>query len=216
MDINSIKQNMLVAGKGLAIFAIVASALVAITFEITKNRIAENEKQALLKSLFVLVPPEQHDNDMYVDNVQLDVPELNYRNKAITVYRARKDDKPVAAIFNVTAPDGYSGPIKLLIAIDSNQQVIGVRAITHKETPGLGDAIDIEKSDWIRTFEGKSLSNPMKKQWRVKKDGGVFDQLTGATITPRAIVNTTLKTLQYFNQHSQQVFAKLEGTEHVE
>ncbi len=211
MDIKLLKQNMLAAGKALAIFAVVASALVALTYQITKNQIAANERESLLKSLHVLVDKDQHDNDMYVDNITLSVPKLNYRDNPITIYRARQNGKPVAAIFNVTSPKGYSGPIKLLIAIDNNDTVIGVRVISHKETPGLGDAIDIEKSDWIRVFEGRSLSNPTEKGWRVKKDGGEFDQITSATITPRAIVKTTLQTLQYYTAHKQQVFAKSQG-----
>lgn len=211
MDTHSIKQHMLAAGKALAIFAIVASALVGITYQVTKDQIDANERASLLRSLHVLVPPEQHDNDLYADTIILDAPELNYRKQPITVYRARKNNTPVAAIFNVTAPDGYGGPIKLLIAIDREGTVLGVRVISHKETPGLGDAIDIEKSDWITTFEGRTLSNPKEKQWRVKKDGGVFDQFTGATITPRAIVKSVRKTLNYFTENKTKVFAKSQG-----
>jgi len=211
MDINSAKKNMLVAGKALAIFAIVATALVGITFQMTKSKIAENERAFLLKSLHVLVPPDWHDNDIFVDKVDLDSQELNYRDSPVTVYRARKNGTNVAAIFNVSAPDGYSGPIKLLVAISDQAQIIGVRAITHKETPGLGDAIDIEKSDWIKTFDRRTLSDPIEKHWRVKKDGGVFDQLTGATITPRAIVKTTHDTLRYFIENKSLVFAKSRG-----
>lgn len=214
MDTTKIKDNMLLAGKILAIFAVIASAMVAITYQATKNKIAANEREALLKSLYVLVPQEQHDNDMYTDNVQINIPNLDYRKNPVTIYRARKANNPIAAIFNVTAPDGYSGPIKMLVAIDIEDTLIGVRVITHKETPGLGDAIDIEKSDWIRTFAGRSLSNPKEKQWRVKKDGGVFDQLTGATITPRAIVKTSLQTLKYFVKHKQQIFAQEQGAQH--
>jgi len=206
IDTNVLKKNMLEAGKSLALFAVVASALVAITYLMTKSTIAENEKQSLLKSLHVLVPDDIHDNDLFSDNISINVPELNYRNHPITIYRARMNNEPVAAIFSVTAPDGYSGAIKMLVAIKMDESIAGVRVVSHKETPGLGDAIDIEKSDWIRIFEQRSLSNPIEKQWRVKKDGGQFDQLTGATITPRAIVKMTKKSLLYFVKHKQQVF----------
>ncbi len=217
MDMNdSLKHNMLAAGKSLAIFAIIASALVGITFELTKNKIADNERLALLKNLHQLVTPDMHDNDLYRDKTSLSIPQLNYRGTPVVVYRARKNNRPVAAIFNVIAPDGYSGPIKLLVAIRANGSLIGVRAISHKETPGLGDGIDIEKSDWIRIFDNRNLSNPEEKRWHVKKDGGDFDQLTGATITPRAVVKMVYKTLKYYTRHQAEVFAPLEGEQHVQ
>ncbi len=199
-------QRVKEAGKALAIFAMISGALVAITFALTETRIIENERQALLKNLHELVPKALHDNDMYVDNLSLDAPTLNYRGKPVTVYRARMAGQPAYAIFSVIAPDGYSGAIKLLVAINANESLAGVRVVTHKETPGLGDAIEIDRSDWIRQFDNKSLINPERKHWSVKKDGGQFDQLTGATITPRAIVNITKKTLAYFVTHKTTVF----------
>jgi len=203
---NSILKNVWNAGKALAVFAMVASGLVALTFLLTEDQIAENERQALLQSLHQLVPQKLHDNDLYTDNVTIDSPTLNYRGKPITIYRARMDNKPVSAIFSVIAPDGYSGAIKLLIAINHDETIAGVRVISHKETPGLGDAIDIQKSDWIKIFDNKSLNNPKLSNWRVKKDGGYFDQLTGATITPRAIVKISKKTLEYFSKNKLNVF----------
>lgn len=211
MATNNAKQNMLAAGKVLTGFAAIASALVGLTFFLTEDRIAENEREALLKSLHVLLPPEAHDNDIYTDTISLNDKTLSYRNKPFTVYRARKHNKNIAAIFNVTAPDGYSGPIKMLVAINNSGKILGVRAISHRETPGLGDAIDIEKSNWIKNFDGRTLSNPGEKKWKVKKDGGAFDQLTGATITPRAVVKTTYNTLKYFSKHKTAIFAKSGG-----
>jgi len=206
MESNNISQSILRAGKALAAFAIVSSALVAITFSLTKDKIIENEKEALLKSLNQLIPQNDYDNNLHSDNILIDAPTLNHRNKKITVYRARKNNQPVAAIFSVIAPDGYNGAIKLLIAINYDETLAGVRVIKHKETPGLGDAIDIQKSSWISQFDNKSLVQPVSKNWRVKKDGGSFDQLTGATITPRAIVKITKKTLSYFGTHKSNVF----------
>jgi len=203
---NTILQNIWKAGKALAVFAMVSSGLVALTFLLTEDQIAENERQALLHNLHELVPPHLHDNDLYTDNITIDAPTLNYRGKAITIYRARMENKPKSAIFSVIAPDGYSGAIKLLVAINHDETVAGVRVVSHKETPGLGDAIDIQKSDWIRIFDNKSLSNPKLNDWRVKKDGGYFDQLTGATITPRAIVKMSKKTLEYFSKNKIAVF----------
>ena len=202
----NILKNMLLAGKSLGLFAIVTTAIVAFTFFSTKSQIAENERLALLKSLHEVIHADRHDNDLYEDTLLLDAPSLNYRNKPITVYRARLNSSPSAAIFSVTAPDGYTGAIKLLVAINVDNTIAGVRVISHKETPGLGDAIDIEKSNWITNFDNHSLSNPLPDQRRVKKDGGVFDQMTGATITPRAIVKMTKKTLQYFQSHHDIVF----------
>ena len=207
-DKSTIINNMKLAGKSLGLFAVISTAIVALAFFTTKERIAENERQALLNSLHELVPENRHDNDIYLDTLSINENSLNYRNKPVTVYRARKNDQPIAAIFNVVAPDGYTGAIKMLVAINADDTVAGVRVISHKETPGLGDAIDIEKSDWVTNFDGRSLSNPEEKQWRVKKDGGDFDQLTGATITPRAIVKMVKKTLKYFRENRASVFAK--------
>lgn len=200
-------RNILIAGKGLAIFAMVAGGLVALTFLLTEDKIIENERLALLHNLHELVPEKLHDNDLYTDNILINSPELNYRGKNITVYRARMKNEPVSAIFSVIAPDGYSGAIKLLVAIHFNGSIAGIRVVSHKETPGLGDAIDIQKSDWIRIFDNKSFTNLKQSDWRVKKDGGYFDQLTGATITPRAIVKITKKTLNYFIENKNSVFA---------
>jgi len=199
---------MLRAGKTLGVFAVITTAIVAITYAITESQIIENERQALLKSLHELIPENRHDNDLYTDTKTLDIAALNFRGKPVTVYRARTNNQATAAIFSVTAPDGYTGAINLLIAINADDTLAGVRVVSHKETPGLGDAIETEKSDWIRIFDGQSLSNPLPERWKVKKDGGDFDQLTGATITPRAIVKMIKKTLQYFQANHDLVFAK--------
>jgi len=208
MAINNsdLKKNVFDAGKSLAIFAIVASALVALTFISTESTIEENERETLLKTLNELIPEGFYNNDIYDDNIVIDSPELNYRNKPITVYRAKLDENPVAAVLSVTAPDGYSGAIHMLIAIRANESIAGVRVVSHKETPGLGDGIEIEKSYWISLFDDKSMIDPEEKKWAVKKDGGIFDQLTGATITPRAVVNMTKKSLLYFIDNKHKIF----------
>jgi len=115
--------------------------------------------------------------------------------------------KPVAVLATPVAPDGYSGSIKLLVGVYADGTLAGVRVLAHKETPGLGDAIEATRSDWILTFEGKSLNNPPPKAWAVKKDGGAFDQFTGATITPRAVVKAARQFLIYFQQHKEQLLA---------
>jgi len=204
----------------LALFAITGTAVVALTFSLTKDLIAENERQAIMLSLNALVPATQHDNDMFNDTIQLTDPKLLGSKGAVTVYRARQENMPIAAVFESIAPDGYNGRIKLLIAIHEDGTVAGVRVVSHKETPGLGDSIEHNRSNWILFFDGRSLFNPTKAGWRVKKDGGIFDQFTGATITPRAIVKAVYNSLIYFSLNKDRVFTenstptKTEGTKH--
>lgn len=200
----SLKHSTL-SGIMLALFAVIGTSLVAITFEGTKKQIAINEKESLLRSLNAVLPHDKHDNDLYHDSIEVQDDKL-LGKKPITVYRARQQGKPVAALFSTSAPDGYGGPIKLLIGIYTDGSLAGVRVINHKETPGLGDEIELEKSDWILSFEQKSLGNPEKKGWGVKRDGGIFDQFTGATITPRAIVKAVKNTLLFFKQSQEILF----------
>lgn len=207
---NPLIRKMLVSAVVLGVFAIVGTAMVSFTFENTKEQIAENQKQATLKSLHQLVPPNKHDNDLFTDTLEVSNLKLLGSKYPVTLYRARKNKKPVAAILTAVAPDGYTGKITLLVAINYNGNLAGVRVIKHKETPGLGDAIEIEKSNWITQFDTKSLTNPTKKQWKVKRDGGQFDQLTGATITPRAIVKAVHKALLFYKQQRDKLFIKQE------
>ncbi len=190
----------------LALFAIVGTALVAFTYDRTVEQIAENERQALLDSLHAIIDPNEYDNDIFADTVELRGPQLLGTPDPVTVYRARKNGKPVAAVLSPIAPDGYNGAIKLLVGIYYDGRIAGVRVVSQNETPGLGDAIEIQKSDWITTFSGKSLGDPGKGGWAVKKDGGEFDQFTGATITPRAVVKAVHSALIYFREHREQLF----------
>ena len=114
--------------------------------------------------------------------------------------------EPVAALFRTVAKDGYSGSIHLLVGVKTNGELLGVRALAHKETPGLGDEINLSRSDWILGFNQRSLDNPILEDWAVKKDGGIFDAFTGATITPRAVVGEVKKTLLYFRDHQDELF----------
>jgi electron transport complex protein RnfG len=123
-----------------------------------------------------------------------------------TVYRGRKLQQPVAVVLNTIVPNGYSGPIKLLVAVYYDGTLGGVRVISHKETPGLGDKVEETRSDWIYSFNGKSLHNPPLEKWGVKRDGGIFDQFTGATVTPRAIVKAVKKTLLYVRDHKDALY----------
>jgi electron transport complex protein RnfG len=201
------KRTIWESAKILTAFAVAGAAAVALTFSVTKDRVDDNERRTIQRTLDGLVPPTLRDNDIVADTVRVTDPDLLGSKAPLTVYRARRDGQPVAAIFEVIAPDGYSGTIKLLVAIDDDGIIAGVRTVTHKETPGLGDYIEIDRSNWIRSFDGRSLSDPGRTGWHVKKDGGIFDQVTGATITPRAVVKAVYKCLQYFGTHRDQVFA---------
>ncbi|MGI9321922.1 MAG: electron transport complex subunit RsxG [Thiogranum sp.] len=199
-------RPILISATFLFLFAVIGSGLVAFTFDSTAERIADNQRKALLKSLNELVPSHRYDNDIFADTLYAESSELLGTDQPIPVYRARKNGWPVAAVLAAVAPDGYNGPIRLLVAVNLDGTLAGVRVVQHRETPGLGDAVEAERSDWIQGFKGKSLTDPAKKGWKVKRDGGIFDQFTGATITPRAVVKAVHKALLYFQLHAHKLF----------
>jgi len=190
----------------LLLFAIIGTALVALTFDNTRERIAANERATLLRKLHQLITPEQHDNMLLEDMLLVTNKPLLGSSEPVTVYRARKAGQPVALVIAPIAPDGYSGSIKLLVGIHVDGTLSGVRVVAHRETPGLGDAIDEARSDWIHLFDNSSLGNPPLARWKVKKDGGDFDQLTGATITPRAVVKAVRQALLYYRDNQEALF----------
>ncbi len=200
-------KQIAIAALLLGAFAVAGTALVAVTFEATRDRIAANERAALLRSLNALVSAERHDNDLFADTLQVTAPAQLGTHAPVTVYRARRAGKPVAAVLTPVAPDGYSGRIRLLVAINDDGKLAGVRVVAHRETPGLGDLIEETRSDWIHGFDGRSLQDPKPAGWKVKRDGGVFDQFTGATITPRAVVKAVYKTLIYSKANWEPLFA---------
>ena len=189
----------------LALFAACGSGLLLWVHQTTKDRISANEEARLHAQLTEIIPTSRYNNDLLSDTLSLTSDNLGSADP-MTVFIARMDNRPVAAVFTVIAPDGYSGKIKLLVGINYDGTIAGVRAVTHKETPGLGDKIDITRSDWILGFSQRSRNNPPAEKWKVKKDGGEFDALTGATITPRAIVKAVYKTLTYFEQEKDTLF----------
>ncbi|HEX7048330.1 MAG TPA: electron transport complex subunit RsxG [Gammaproteobacteria bacterium] len=201
-------RNALLGGALLATFAIAGVAMVAFTWKNTAPQITENQRHVLTSRLHEIIPPEAHDNDLLDDAITVQDSERLDTTAPVTVYRAYKNGAPVAALFTSVAPDGYSGPIYLLVGIHADGRIAGVRVLSHKETPGLGDPIEIERSDWITGFDGKALGKPALEQWDVKRYGGVFDQFTGATITPRAVVRAVKNTLIYFEQHRDEIFAR--------
>jgi len=194
------------AARMLGFFSLIGIGLVTLIFYITSPKISQNQHDELLRSLKVIMPADLYDNDLVSDTLHVTDSRLGSATP-VAIYRARKHAQPVAAVIASSAPNGYNGTIKLLVAIMADGQLAGVRVVSHKETPGLGDGIEAQRSHWILTFNGKSLQQPDEKLWAVKRDGGVFDQFTGATITPRAVVNAVKNTLLYFQQHKQAIFS---------
>jgi electron transport complex protein RnfG len=192
----AVRRNTLI----LSVFAVATTAVLALTHERTRSRIACNQQTALQTSLRAVMPAARHDNVLRRDFIRVSDDRLGGDSQR--VYRARKNGDPAGVVMEVTAPDGYGGPIDLLVGVDANGHVTGVRVVPpHNETPGLGDKIETGKSDWIYSFEGKSLNNPEPDGWAVQKDGGEFDSFTGATITPRAIIGAVHEALRYHAQH---------------
>lgn len=203
----SLTRNISISALLLALFAIVGAGIVGMTYENTKERIAANERATVLKNLHALIKTAEYDNDIYQDAIHITAPDYLGSAMPLQVFRARKQGKPVASILTTIAPDGYNGNIKMLVGIYYDGTLAGVRVISHRETPGLGDAIDEKRSDWIFGFTGKSLRQPDSAGWHVKRDGGEFDQFTGATITPRAVVKAVHKALLYYSTHRDALFA---------
>lgn len=200
---NALRHPVLRSGVLLAAIALLGTSLLAAVNELTHDRIIEQQRQRTLSQLRQILPGNAFNNDLLEDRIEIRDPAFSQQTDAVTVYRARMDNQPVAALMTITAPDGYNGDIRLLAGIGYDGTVLGVRVISHRETPGLGDPIELERSDWILSFAGKSLGNPDSRGWAVKRDGGQFDQFTGATISPRAVVKAVHNTLMYFqsNRH---------------
>ncbi len=200
------KKNILVTASLLMLFAASGAALVGLTFMQTADDIKHNEKLTLLKKLNTIIPADSYDNDLLKDVVTIKQDSLLGTDEDTLAYLAKKNDENVAIVFSSVAPDGYNGPIHLLIGVRANGQIAGVRVVKHRETPGLGDVVSITHSDWILGFDDKSLTDPDEKQWKVKRDGGVFDQFTGATITPRAVVKAVHSALLYYEKNHDRLF----------
>jgi Na+-translocating ferredoxin:NAD+ oxidoreductase subunit G len=198
---------ILISGLVLGAFAVVGVALVAVTHAATAERIAANDRITMLKKLEAIVPAGSIGNDPIADRIEVQNQDL-LGAASTNVYRVRKDGEPVAVVLNPVVRDGYAGPIKLLVAVMKDGTLGGVRVISHHETPGLGDRIEERRSDWILSFTGKSLGDPAESQWRVKRDGGVFDQFTGATISPRSIVKAVANTLRFVQAQGDGLFTQ--------
>lgn len=189
----------------LAGFALIASVLLGVTNCSTEGTIQRRLDEDLKKSLEEVVPSSLYDNDLLQDTMNIPSAEYNIGANETTVYIAKKSGQVSAVCFKFTAPDGYSGAINMIMGIDRDGNILGVRVLSHKETPGLGDKIEVAKSGWILNFVGRSLDNLAPAKWAVKKDGGEFDQFAGATITPRKSVQAIYRSLQLFKAHQAQL-----------
>ncbi len=205
-------QNPLTAGSSivrnsiiLGVFAMVTVGLIALTQQGTASRIAEEQRRMQMSALNEILPHDQHDNDLLEDAFGVDDRTLLNLPGEAMAYRGLMDGEVVAVILPTIAPDGYSGRIDLLVGVRANGEIAGVRITNHRETPGLGDKLQLNKSTWVLDFNGTSLSMPAPENWGVRKDGGDFDQFTGATITPRAVVQAVYRALQYFEANREQL-----------
>lgn len=192
----------------LTAFALIGTAILAFTYAQTHERIAQSIEAEKLKLISQIVPKDAFDNDIIKDTLPIKPDALLGNEDTTTAYRARLGGKPAVLVMEAVAPDGYSGKIALLVAIRDNGELAGVRVVEHHETPGLGDYIEIGRSNWIRGFDGASLAKYNEADWKVKKDGGQFDYMAGATITPRAVVKAVHKALQYYAQNRDTLFAQ--------
>ena len=202
-------------GMTLALIAAICTTLVAATYQSTKSRIAANEKALLEQSLQPALAGVFYDSSVSESRLILQAPHELPGNDAAIIYRVFAKKKPVAALFAVTARDGFSGPIRILLGVDISGKVTGVRILQHRETPGLGDKIESARSDWVFQFDGHAIGNPVLTAWAIKDDGGDFDQLTGASVTPRAVINAVRDTLVYFDANRDEIFS-LPATEESE
>lgn len=201
--INAIRHN----GLTLAIFACVTTGLVAVTQYFTKDQIKRQEQAQLSSVLNQVIPKQMHDNLLFESCILLTNPALG-TDKAMPAYIATLNGEPTAIAIESIAPDGYNGEIKIITGIDNTGTVLATRVLSHQETPGLGDKIDLRVSDWISSFSGKQLNESNYDRWKVRKDGGDFDQFTGATITPRAVVKAVRNTVEFVNANRQQLLTQ--------
>ncbi|KOO02104.1 electron transport complex subunit RsxG [Vibrio nereis] len=201
--LNAIRKN----GVVLAVFACASTGVVALTHYLTKDQIHQQEQAQLLSVLNQVIPHEMHDNDLYTSCTLVSDPVLG-TEESMPVYMATLGGEPSALAIETIAPDGYNGAIKLIIGIEQDGTISGTRVLNHQETPGLGDKIDLRITDWILGFNGKQVTPENESTWKVSKDGGDFDQFTGATITPRAVVKSVKNTVQFVNANRDKILSQ--------
>lgn len=206
--LTAIRKN----GLTLAIFACATTGLVALTQYLTKDQIKVQEQKQLLSVLNQVIPENMHDNALTQACTMVTSPDLGTL-RAMPAYLATKNGEPTAIAIESIAPDGYNGEIKVITGIDNQGNILGTRVLNHQETPGLGDKIDLRVTDWILSFTGKQVTENNWNSWKVRKDGGDFDQFTDATITPRAVVKVVRNTVNYVNQSREDILSQPLGCE---
>lgn len=207
-----ISRASLLTALNLLVFTVIGTAILAFTFSLTHELIAKTEEAAKLKLIMQIVPHSLFDNDIIADTVTVEASKQLGTDHPTTAYRARLQDKPSAVVLEAIAPDGYSGKISLIIAIREDATISGIRVVSHKETPGLGDYIEFAKNRWISLFDGASHARYKEDDWKVKKDGGKIDYMAGATISPRAIIKATHKALHYYEENRSRLFSPAAST----
>jgi electron transport complex protein RnfG len=200
------RSPLLRSAAALGLVAVLGTTLLAGVNRLTADRIAAQERRMVLEQLGQVLPPDRYDNALHEDYFTFRDERYFPQGQEVTVYRAREGGRPVAIILRFDAVDGYNGPIRLLAGIDTGGRLAGVRVTSHRETPGLGDAIDAARSDWVLGFTGRSLTDPEPSGWAVERDGGAFDQFTGATITPRAVVEAVQRALEFYRLNGRDLF----------
>jgi electron transport complex protein RnfG len=190
----------------LALIATVLTLGLVVLANVTHDRIGRNRQAWIKEHLDALVEPRSYDNDPLIDTIDVTSPDLLGSAAPVSVYRMRKAGSPVAVAIRSIAPDGYRGPIELLVAIAPGGRLLGVQVIRHNETPGLGDAFENRDRGWLEKFRGLSLTHPPQQRWSVRRDGGDFDAFTGATITPRAIVRAVRRTLEFYQGNEDRLY----------
>jgi Na+-translocating ferredoxin:NAD+ oxidoreductase subunit G len=193
----------------LAVFAIICTAAVATVNQLTKPVIAKQEQLALIKTINQLIPENSYDNDIFASCFMISDDTFLGKGQSQQVFVAKKGNKPVALMLETSTFKGYAGEIKLAIGIFEDGKVAGVRVIRHTETPGLGDKIQTNKSDWINSFNNKHYQTDQDTRWEVKKNGGDIDAFTGATITPRAVTHAVKDALIYYAKNKEQLFKQV-------
>ena len=206
-----VDMPVLRGGMTVAAIAAICTALVAVTFELTDDRIEKNAQAWLEQSLLPVLAGVSFDSGIGANRLAIAAPHELPGNDDAMIYRVYAGDSPAAALFVVSARDGYSGPIRLLVGLDTSGIVTGLSVLEHRETPGLGDGI--ESRNWQEQFVGKSLENPAGNRWNIRGDGGEFDALTGASVTPRAVVKAVRETLEYYAANRGIIFATANAPE---
>jgi len=200
-------NEVIKSGMTLALIGAICAAMVATTHVLTRDRIAANEQAWLEKSLEPALGDVVFDGGVSDATLVMHPPhELPGADDAL-IYRVYAGAQPVAALFAVTARDGFAGSIRILLGVEYDGTVTGLRILQHRETPGLGDRIESSRSDWVFQFDARSLGDPDVDGWTIKRDGGQFDQISGASVTPRAVITAVRETLVYFEAHRDDIFS---------